>query len=204
MSRPVPLYQLKLEDYATPAFYSGSKPYFGTEKQILRLLARREDGELCEAARRYFGSEGDGVAHLLYWTEKIISPVERLGWTSFRFDDLSVTFLNIWDCPYRLRTQRVEGKLHYLRREDGVCFRALQAVFTGLEMADRGLPALPAKELPPFWGYPDMIFRRGNALKSRLFLTERRFDSQEAALADLAQPTPPCFDPFFEDIFGDG
>ncbi len=41
MSKPVPLYQLTPEDCATPSFCSASKPYFGTQKQILRLLARR-------------------------------------------------------------------------------------------------------------------------------------------------------------------
>ncbi len=130
MSKPVPLYQLTLEDCATPSFCSASKPYFGTQKQILRLLARREDG---------------------------------------------------------------------------VCLRALQAVFTDLGLVDDvGKPSAVLPLRLPFWGYPNMIFRRGRELKSRLLLFERRFDSREDALSDLAHPAEPCFDPFFWDIFGDG
>jgi len=205
VSKPVPLYQLKLEDCATPAFCSFSKPYFGTQKQILRLLERREDKELLDAARRYFDGEGDGVAHMLHWREQIVSPVTRLGCAPFQIDDFSAAFLNIWDCPYQIRARRVEGKLHYLRREDGVCFRALQASFTGPEMLNDILQPPRIMELrPPFWGYPDMIYCRGKTLKSRLFLVERRFDDQEKALADLARPAEPCFDSFFADVFGDG
>ncbi len=205
MSKPVPLYQLMLEDYATPSFYSGSKPYFGTQKQILRHLDRREDKEFLTAAQRYFDGAGDGVAHMRFWLERIVSPVERLGRVPFRIDNFSATFYNIWDCPYQLQAKQVEGTLHYLRREDGVCLRVLQAVFTGLEMVGgdgQASAVLPLR--PPFWGYPNMIYRRGAQLKSRLLLLERHFNSHSDALADLSHPAKPCFDAFFEDIFGDG
>lgn len=203
MSKPVPLYQLMLEDYSTPSFVSCSKPYFGTQKQILSLLERRRDPELLETARQYFSGSGSGEGPMLYWREQIVSPVERLGSVPFQMENVSATFLNTWDCPYFLRAQRAEGKLYYLCREDGVCFRALEAVFTDLMLTDDPIPE-EVDLLQPFWGYPDMIYCRDGRAKSRLLLAERRFQNREEALDDLTHPSAPCFDRFFEDIFGDG
>lgn len=203
MSRPVPLYQLMLEDYSTPSFVSCSKPYFGTQEQILALLERRRDPELFETARQYFSGSGSGEGPMLHWREQIVSPVERLGSVPFQMENVSVTFLNTWDCPYELHAQRAEGKLYYLSGEDGVCFRALEAVFTDLMLTDVPFPK-KVDRLQPFWGYPDMIYCRDGKVKSRLLLAERRFQTREEALADLAHPAPISFDCFFEDIFGDG
>ncbi len=201
MSKPVPLYQLRLEDLLAPSCCSLCTSYFGTQKQILRHLEKREDKEFLKAAQGYFNGTGDGVARMHFWLEQIVQPVERLGWRPFQIDGLTAEHPGrMDDPPLRFHARRAEGKLHYLRQADGTYVRALQAAFTDLRLEgdDKLTPERMVNRYPYLTeGYPAMLYYRNGKLKSHFPILEKVFHSQEEALADMAQPAEPYFSSFF-------
>ena len=157
------LYQLTLDDSATPSFISFTKPFYGSLSDIrcfIEALEQDEDHkenykELTEAFRAYESGSTDVKHHAAYQEIQLLKPVKVLASRTTNLKDYRWTHMNVWDCPYELRCEELIAEQTWIEQE-GTYLRCLRAKFRKLEFLssfDQQWRDLN----DGFWGYLHML-----------------------------------------------
>ena len=159
----LPYYRLALDDYATAAFTSFSKDYYGTLDDILRLMdALENDEDLCKSQQALITAfhsfeQGDTAVQypVAYQNVPLLTEANVLHQENRQYRDFSWTHWNTWQCPYYLRCEEVAAVHLWLQCPKQLC-RCVKARFRNLEY--RSSHSHDWKPLGDMlWGFPEMI-----------------------------------------------
>ena len=205
------LYQLRLDDCATPSFVSFDKPYYGTLEEIRDFVAALEQDEECRegeeslitAFHAYEAGKHGATHYAAYQEIPLLIPVSILTRKTVILREYAWTHMNIWNCPYELRCEELEAGQVWIETEKG-CVRCLRAKFKNLE-----LKSVIRNDWRPlnsgFWGYPHMLEYEEPYVYNRLLVSEESFNTRELALKNAHARQPGlCLDEVCDDMFGDG
>ena len=180
-------YVFYLEDYFSPPFSTGNKPYLGTEEQLKELYLE-------------FNAVKSITANIK--KEKTLESTET---TVF-------SFLNTWDCRYEIEISGYTAQVVIAQYKKTFIVGVWATLTMPMYRPEEPFEGLPDEFRPldgRFWGYPLQIERQTQDngsfyLSNKLAYIEKIFKSKEKAFAYFEQMTEPDFQGFFEDVFGDG
>lgn len=205
-------YCLQLLDYGVPPFVSRSKAYYGTLFDIQNFIAALEDDDKSRkdfsetiAAFHKFQSGNLSVTHnVAYQNIPFLHPVEILGTRSLQLINYSWAHTNIWNCVYIMRCDSVDTQHLWISSAKGY-YRIVKAYFNNLQ--HQGFKNNWYTLQDGFWGHPKVLDAEGTMLTNRLYVTEKQFESRDAAMENMEQfynIQDVDFKEFCNDIFGDG
>lgn len=209
----LPYYRLELDDYATVAFTSFSKDYYGTLDDIRKLMdALETDEDLCNsqqalitAFRSYQQGNTDIQHSVAYQKVPFLTEAKVLHREERRYRNLEWKHLNTWQWPYYLRSEEAVTLHFWLQCQTQYC-RCVKVCFRNLEYC--GSHDHEWKPLGDMlWGFPEMIVYQPPFLWNRLAVVEKKFNDFSELQADMdgcAKDPDPEFARFCDDIFGDG
>ena len=97
------LHTVRLMDYGTPSFVSGTAVYMGyidSIKKVINKLDKYNRDNLSSALQDYLeGGNGD-VSVMYEKPEPFVVPVVLKKKKNKYLDNFEYTFMNVWDCPY--------------------------------------------------------------------------------------------------------
>ena len=180
------VFSVELLDYATPGFCTNWKPYFGTIEDI--------------AAFR----------NALYRDEKhkpedmSFVPVKVYGAKQEVRNAGMYEHTNIWGYPYFVWWDRLESVHLWISSKDKF-YRCVRSRMRNLKYdtdADASMIQSPGEQI---WGYPHILEYHHPFHFNRMYVVEKRFDTEQALLEDLEH-----YDGIIElrgwldELFGDG
>lgn len=199
------LYQL--DDYGTPPYYSGAKPYIGTIKDGFAMIEALGDNQLEELQNTFehFAAGERGITHTVaYAKRRFAYRVSKRYEQEFEFDDLNYDFENAYGFYYTVRAARVVGKV-CIFQHNRKFYTVLWAKIDKPMYADKKIDEkcwLPLGDM--IWGHPGIIKVSVGSIENTLGIVEGLFDSEESAREHLQSLSNLNWNPYFSDIFGDG
>ena len=224
------LHTVRLMDYGTPSFISGTAIYMGyidAIKRVLNKLNKHNRDNLNSALQDYLDGGNGDVSVMYEKPEPFVTPVILKKKKNRYLDNFEYTFMNIWDCPYYMVADKLEQTSYYVKVGKEY-YRYISCKFTNLgyknddliesfkndknlseeqkeEMIKRvGAVTLIHKRSIGFWGHPGIIECKGDVTRNNLFFCDKKFESYQELLEDYKNPSDINYQGFFFDIFGDG
>ena len=204
-------YQLQLDDHATPAYISFSKPYYGTLEEIRAFVAALEQNEKCRNCHEslitafHAYENGDiGAKHNVAYQEiPLLIPVKVSKRRSLTLPEHKWTHMNIWECPYELRCQELQVEQVWIEAEN-LYVRCVRARFKNLELQSIVNDDWGALT-DGFWGYPHILEYEEPYVYNRLMVIEEVFKTKKLMLKNARASEPGlCMDELCDEMFGDG
>lgn len=199
------LYQL--EDYGTPPYYSGAKPYIGTIKEGFAMIATLGENQLEDLQNTFehFAAGEWRITHTVGFAQtRFAYRVTKRFEQEFEFRDQTYDFENAYGFFYTIRMARVVGKVCVFQRNRKfytVLWAKIEKPMYANKKADEQ-SWLPLGEM--IWGHPGIIKASVGIIENTLGVVEGVFDSEEAAREHLQSLSSLNWNPYFSDIFGDG
>ena len=196
-----------MDDWSLPGFVSGGKSYYGTLEQIGELIMSIKEDErykddffhLKTAYERFVAGEQDVTHYVAYNEVPFLVSANVLGKAESVFKDHQWDHLNTWDCIYEMKCDRAESQHIWLSCQ-GAYIRCIQTNFANLFYDEE-------YRVKYSWGFPHQIEVEENIVSSRLFVVEKEFENEAAAMLDQAafQTSPDVnFTEVMKDVFGSG
>lgn len=213
--REAKIYRIELDDYASAAFTSFSKEYFGDLASIqewINALGTEKDSEEISGSRRElidaFAAFSSGEKNLYvsaaYRKVPFMTPMTLLKTEQLIQENIEWEHLNTWSCIYNIRCKRSETT-HFWLSAGRKYYRGMIAKFRSLEYESACGEWQPLGDM--LWGYPQVLVLEGDILRNRLIEPEKFFGSKDDALRDweaFCKAPDPIYKEFCNDIFGDG
>ena len=180
------VFSVQLLDYAKPGFCTHWKPYFGTIEDIAefrRALHRdekRKPEDMTFSSVRVFGSKHEIRDAGMY------------------------EHINIWGFPYFVWWDKLES-LHLWVAEKEKYYRCVRARMTNLQYdtdKDASMKQSPGEQI---WGYPHVLEYHHPFHFTRMYVIEKRFESEDELLDDLKNYKGEIeLGSWLDELFGDG
>lgn len=180
------VFSVQLLDYAKPGFCTFSKPYFGTVEDIAefrRALHRDEKHkpeDMTFSTVRVFGSQYEARPAGMY------------------------EHTNIWGFPYFVWWDKLESIHLWIGHQDNF-YRCVRARMTNLQYdtdEDAAMKQSPGEQI---WGYPHILEYHHPFHFNRMYVIEKRFESESQLLDDLKHYNGDIqLAGWLDDLFGDG
>lgn len=180
------VFSVELMDYATPGFCSNWKPYFGTIEDIaaFRNALHRDEKRKPE--------------------DMSFVPVKVYGVKQEVRDAGMCEHTNIWGYPYFVWWDRLES-IHLWISSNGKFYRCVRARMRNLKIdtnKDASMIKSPGGQI---WGYPHVLEYRHSFHFNRMYVIEKRFDTESELLEDLDSYDGSIeLKGWLDDLFGDG
>lgn len=180
------IFGVELPDYAMPGFCSGSKPYFGSIEDIAAFRRainnddRRKPEDMEFMSAKMYGARYNAQAAGTY------------------------EYTNIWGFQYFVWWDKLESVHLWIRYKERF-YRCVRVRMKSLQYdtnKDALMKSSPGEQI---WGYPHILEYRHPFHFSRMYVVEKKFDTEEDLLENLEY-----FDGSIElkgwldDLFGDG
>ena len=214
------LYCIHLQDYATPSYYSGEKPYIGTKEEILNIISileKKAEGypygphPTCKVARDFFNNQGDGMGSVFGEApHQIIYPVKILGEYTTETGVTDWDHLNVWDCVYKMHAKSIKTHAIYTQikgfKGETRNVRVIKAEFTGLGYTDEfSANKISIINCKNNWGHPGiMVKTKDGVVTNTLYIIDMCFDDYANMYQDMIGIKTLDYKPVIDDIFGDG
>lgn len=180
------IFKVELLDYAKPEFCTHWKPYFGALEDIAefrRALHRDEKHkpeDMIFASVKLYGSRHETRKPGLF------------------------EHTNIWGFPYFVWWNKLES-VHLWVGEKDKYYRCVRARLTNLQYdadEDAAMKQSPGEQI---WGYPHVLEYRYPFHFTRMYVIEKRFDSEAELLEDLRDYKGEIeLSGWLDELFGDG
>ena len=180
------VFSVELLDYATPGFCTNWKPYFGTIEDIaaFRNALHRDKKHKPEEMR--------------------FSPVKVYGVKQKVRDAGMYEHTNIWGYPYFVWWDRLESVHLWIGSKDNFlrCVRARMKNLKYDTDEDAAMIRSPGEQI---WGYPHVLEYRHPFHFNRMYVIEKRFDSEKEMINDLESYDGGIeLSGWLDELFGDG
>ena len=205
-----PIYCLRLDDPATPAFCSLGKLYFGNEHDLLMAVNGMEKAEeypdTVKGVRSFFRGIRSATHVVAYSTIPVLLPVERVCSSTLSIAAYSWEHTNAWGYSYQMRFRKADV-VQLLVKLEQKYYRCIRAWISDLYYAD------PNDEWRPldggFWGHKGLldISRPSDGsfvLNNLLYVVEDVFDNLADADDYILDPKRLEFGRICDEIFADG
>ncbi len=199
---------VELKDYACPSFCSGNTAYVGAIDSIIEFAAagmknNRDVPYFCklrEAAEKYKQGFHDITLDIGFGEQQFAIELTPLAEAKYSDGEQYIKFFNIHECENLLFAEKVSADVIYVRNADKY-MRCIKVSMKNLSIVDDKGGLVPIED---FWGHPEVLYHDGDFIRSRLYMVEKRFNSESECRADIEAPSPISFDSFLFDVFGDG
>lgn len=180
------VFSVQLADYATPGFCSNWKPYFGTIEDIAAFR------------QALYKDERHKPEDMEFSTVKVYG-------TKYENRDAGMyEHTNIWGYPYFVWWDRLES-IHLWAGSKGKFYRCVRARMRNLKYdtdKDAAMIQSPGEQI---WGYPHVLEYHHPFHFNRMYVIEKRFDSEKELLDDLEHYDGSIvLKGWLDDLFGDG
>lgn len=180
------VFSVDLLDYATASFCTNWKPYFGTIEDI------------AEFRRMLWKDERTPPEPMQFESVKVYGAkyVQR--------DSGSYKHTNIWGFPYYVWWDKLESIHLWVANKDSY-YRCVRARMTNLKYDKEENGEFAQSPGSQIWGYPHILEYRYPFHFNRMYVIEKRFDTEKELLDDMGQ-----FDGdinltgWLNDLYGDG
>ena len=213
MEKKQQYYKLILDDYATPAYISWTKDYYGTLPEIEGFVAAlKSDSRIREfhqgtinAFEEFLKGNTEAEHTAAYNRQRLLTPVDMIFPCDTDFKCYIWDHLNTWKCVYRMRADSIKVQ-HAIFCQDNRYTVGIKARFRELYYLSPGWdpPDSWHKLESGFWGFPRVFEIADGSLQYRMFTAVREFTDEKDAKAFLSDPGTITFKPIIDDIFGDG
>lgn len=180
------VFSVQLPDYAKPGFCTFSKSYFGTAEDIaefrraLHQDEKRKPEDMAFSAVQVFGTRYEARSAGIY------------------------EHTNVWGFLYYVWWNKLES-VHLWVGDHGIYYRCVRARMTNLQYntdENASMKRSPGKQI---WGYPHVLEYRHPFHFSRMYVIEKRFDSEAEMLDDLKNYKGEIeLGGWLDELFGDG
>lgn len=198
------VYHIELDDYATPAFVTFGKDYYGTMADVEEFISKFKDDDerqdLVKAFEEYKQGNSDIEISVGFWKHKMLEEVKVYGSKEITSGAYKWEHTNVWGFPYNMKCDALNSKHYWIKNGKQLC-RVIKAKFTNLQLENAiGEYA----EISMIWGFPHIIeFNMYNTL----MVVEKRFDTVKELKEDMktfSSISDMDFTSFCNDIFADG
>lgn len=180
------IYGVELLDYALPAIVTFEKPYFGSLDDIV---------EFRTALRQ---SEAKGLKEMIFFTTHIY------GAKHSEQEKGTYEHLNTYSFPYYIWWDRLES-VHVWLRYNEKFWRCIRARITNMTIDTEPDGKNAHSYGEQIWGHPNIVEYRDPYHFNRMYVIEKRFDSEKELLEDMEQFHGEVeLKGFLDDIFGNG
>ena len=204
-------FQVELDDYAAPGFYSGSKHYFGTMEQIHEWISAIESDDffapkfkrLCATYHTYRSGDTEVTHPVAYREVLFLKPAVLLHKEEGHLNYYEWEHTNIWGFPYYMKCDYADVT-HLWLKCDQKYYRHVIARFKNLQYQNSVEEWCPLKM---YWGFPKIIVEDGGITRNLLAVREKIFETRVEAEDDwknFQKQKDVDFCEFCNDIFGDG
>lgn len=205
-------YRITLHDYATPAFVTFDKAYYGSLQQVRGFVealnqderTKESQAPLIQAFHEYEGGNAEVTHPVCFHEAKLLTPVKCIGMKQFSLGPRRWDHMNFWGFPNPLRYESVDVTFYWFSETGSYC-RCLTAQFQNLEMESLNEKWYPLADVT--WGHPHIVELEGTCTFNRLAVIESRFEKHIDLLEDFKRfqiPNEVDFTEFCNDIFGNG
>ena len=180
------MFSVDLLDYATPGFCTNWKPYFGSLEDIaaFRMALHQDEKRKPE--------------------DMSFMPVKVYGTSQQVREAGMYEHTNIWGYPYLVWWDHLESIHLWIGCKDKFC-RCVRARMKNLKYdtdEDAAMIQSPGEQI---WGYPHVLEYRHPFHFSRMYVTEKWFESENELLEDLKNYDGGIeLRGWLDELFGDG
>ena len=204
------MFRIELDDYALPAFSSGSKYYFGTLEQIGEWISAIKADEqmasefetLIETYHTFYDGDLYVTHNVAHRNVPFLKPAKILHKEHVHVGRYDWMHINIRGFPYYLKCDGFETT-HLWLKCGKKYYRYLFAEIKNLRLKNA---VGEWDALGMYWGFPKILVEEDGITRNRLAEWEKSFKTLDDARDDwetfpLLKETDFC--EFFNDIFGD-
>ena len=181
------VYHIELDDYATPAFVTFGKDYYGTMADVEKFISKFKDDDerqdLVKAFEEYKQGNSDIEISVGFWKHKMLEEVKVYGSKEITSGAYKWEHTNVWGFPYNMKCDALNSKHYWIKNGNTIGEYA---------------------EISMIWGFPHIIeFNMYNTL----MVVEKRFDTVKELKEDMktfSSISDMDFTSFCNDIFADG
>lgn len=209
MSMKERYFVLHLDDPGKPGFVSCDKPYFGNEEVITFAAAlMRDNGSYHDTVKGiddYFNGKKDSTHTVAHRSVRVLSEVDWISEAKMQLAETTWEHTNTWGFPYIMRCDHAFLQQVIVKYNKKYC-RCYRAWFDNLCYEG---PTGSWNKVTSFWGYRELMLiyhlTEGNLKINNVpFLLDKEYETLEAAVDSLTNPSELCFSSFCDEIFGDG
>lgn len=207
------LYAVPFWNMSVPAFVSFNLYHYGYISDITEFISiSREENKNdnhVQAFQKWLDN-GEATINIAYSEMPFAESVEEIGRGSFAHDNVSWTFMNIWDCPYNLKADRIDRDVRWICHQ-GNYLRIAKYIIT--EISFENIIRKVYEPISSCWGNDNVIIFEHDETEQHenayitFYMAERSFETKEECLADMENSV---FEPdtdmktFCSEIFADG
>lgn len=180
------VFSVELLDYATPGFCTNWKPYFGTIEDIAAFRNALYQDEKHEPEDMSF------------------APVKVYGVKQEAREDGMYEHTNIWGYPYFVWWERLESVHLWIGFKDRF-YRCARARMKNLRYDTDENAAMIRSPGGQIWGYPHILEYHHPFHFNRMYVVEKRFDTEKEMIDDLENYEGGIeLKGWLDELFGDG
>ena len=180
------IYGAELLDCAVPAFVTFEKPYFGSLEDIADFRSALREAKVT------------GLKEMTFFTTRLYGAKHsEQGKGTYEH-------INIHGFPYYIWWDHLESVHVWLRYREKY-WRCLRARITNMRYCIDPEEEKAESSGEQIWGHPNIVEYRKPYHFNRMYVIEKRFDSEKELLEDMEQFHGEVeLQGFLDDIFGDG
>ena len=202
-------YVLHLDDPGKPGFVSCEKPYFGDESIMTTIAGLTRDlgpfEDVVKGIDDYFAGKKDTTHIVAHHPDLVLSKVEWVSEGKMQLNATTWEHTNTWGFPYLIKCDHAFIMQVVLKYNKKYC-RCLRAWFDNLTFEG---PSGFWNPVTSFWGYGNLMLiynmpGGGRKINNVPYLLDKEYETLEAAVDSLTNPSELSFASFCDEIFGDG